>query len=116
MGSQFSKIIGENMKKVTSLAFAALLGLSVATTAAVADAAIGQKVYSQVFKDKCGMTGTKFAASHTQDEWQDLLDSGKFAEEMAGMCGGTAVPEKFVPHLFDFAHMYASDSGNVPSC
>lgn len=106
------------MKKVTTLAMAALLGLSVAATSAVADANIGQKVYSQMFKDKCGMTGTKFAAAHSQAEWEDILDAGEFAQEMIDLCGGNidAVPEKFVPHLFDFAHKYANDSGNVPSC
>jgi hypothetical protein len=109
---------GDIMKKVTKLAVAALLGLGVATTQAVADPAIGQKVYSQMFSKPCGMTGTKFAASHTQVEWEDIMAAGQFAQEMIEICGGNidAVPEKFVPHLYDFAHMYASDSGNVPSC
>ncbi|MGM0624225.1 MAG: cytochrome C [Campylobacterota bacterium] len=106
------------MKKVTKLAMAALLGLGVASTQAVADPDIGQKVYSQMFADPCGMTGTKFAAAHTQIEWEDIFADGLFEETMIDLCGGNvdAVPEKFQQHLYDFAHKYASDSGNVPSC
>ena len=105
------------MRKITSLAMAALLGLSITATTAMADAAVGQKVYSQVFKAKCGFTGTKFAAEHSQDEWQEIYDAGEFGDEMSRMCPDVdAVPEKFQKHLFDFAYKYANDSGNVPSC
>ncbi|MGM0532858.1 MAG: cytochrome C [Campylobacterota bacterium] len=84
---------------------------------ASADADVGQKVYSQVFKDKCQMSGTKFAAAHSQDEWQEIMDAGNFGSQMAAMCPDVqTVPQKFQKHLFDFAYKYANDSGNVPSC
>lgn len=102
------------MKK-TIIGFLISLGL---VTSLSADANIGQKVYSQMFKDKCEMSGTKFAASYSQNEWQDILDSGEFEATMKELCNDNidAVPQKFVPHLFDFVHKYANDSGNVPSC
>ena len=98
---------------------AAFFGLSVMATSAVADQSdIGQRVYLQMFADACGMNGTRFAAQHTQIEWEDILEDGLFEERMIEICGGNieAVPERFIPALFDFAHKYASDSGNVPSC
>jgi len=103
------------MKKVVVVGFFLAIGL---VSSLSADDAIGQKVYSQMFKDKCGMSGTKFAASHTQNDWQEILDAGEFESEMKTLCNDNidAVPPKFVPHLFDFVHKYASDSGNVPSC
>jgi len=107
------------MKKVTTLAMAALLGLSVAATSAMADQAdIGQRVYLQAFADACGMNGTKFAAQHSQVEWEEILEDGLFESRMIEICGGNieAVPERFIPALFDFVHKYANDSGNVPSC
>ncbi len=101
------------MKKTVLTALtAALLAVG-----ASADADVGQKVYSQVFKDKCEMSGTKFAASHSQDEWQEIMNEGGFGTAMAKLCPGVdAVPKKFQKHLFDFAYKYANDSGNVPSC
>jgi hypothetical protein len=105
----------EQIMKKTVVAFFLAIGL---VSSLSADVAIGQKVYSQMFKDKCGISGTKFAASHTQNEWKDILDAGEFESQMKTLCNGNidAVPPKFIPHLFDFAHEYASDSGNVPSC
>jgi len=101
------------MKKMMITAAAAV----VLALGASADADVGQKVYSQVFKSKCQMSGTKFAASHSQDEWQSIMDRGGFGKEMATLCPDVdAVPKKFEKHLFDFAHKYANDSGNVPSC
>lgn len=80
-----------------------------------------QKAYLKQCK-KCHGNGTKGAAMKTQAEWD-----AAFADDNAGFKAwhkGTkgekyANGKKFKkssPHLRDFLHEYASDSGNVPSC
>ncbi len=106
------------MTKMTKLAVAALLGLAVFSTTASADATKGQKLYMKKMKATCGFSGAKFAAKHTQDEWTDIKEAGKFVDEAEKLCPGVKakVKDKYVPHIYDFAHKFASDSGNVPSC
>ena len=104
------------MTKFTKLALAALLGLAVFSTTASADVKKGQKLYMKKMKAACGFTGAKFAAKHTQDEWEAIKGAGKFAEEAAKICPGVKLKDKYIPHLYDFSYEYASDSGNVPSC
>lgn len=104
------------MKNVMKLATAALLGVAVLSTTATADVKKGQKLYMKKMKAACGFSGAKFAQKHTQDEWEEINGAGKFAEEAAKICPGLKLKEKYVPHVYDFAYEYASDSGNVPSC
>ncbi len=104
------------MTKFTKLAVAALLGLAVVSTTASADAAKGQKLYSKKLKKACGINGAKFAAKHTQDEWEKIKGAGKFSDEVANICHGAKLKSKYESHIYDFAYKFASDSGNVPSC
>ena len=104
------------MKNVMKLATAALLGVAVLSTTATADVKKGQKLYMKKMKAACGFSGAKFAQKHTQDEWEAINGAGKFAEEAAKICPGLKLKDKWVPHIYDFAYEYASDSGNVPSC
>ena len=104
------------MKNVMKFATAALLGVAVLSTTATADVKKGQKLYMKKMKAACGFSGAKFAQKHTQDEWEAINGAGKFAEEAAKICPGLKLKDKWVPHIYDFAYEYASDSGNVPSC
>jgi Spy/CpxP family protein refolding chaperone len=104
------------MTKFTRLALVALLGIGFMTVTASADSAKGQKIYSKKLKKTCGMDGGKFSAKHTQDEWEAINEQGKMADEIAKICGGAKVKDKYIPDLYDFAKEFASDSGNVPSC
>jgi hypothetical protein len=104
------------MKNVMKLATAALLGVAVLSTTASADVKKGQKLYMKKMKAACGFSGAKFAQKHTQDEWEEINGAGKFAEEAAKICPGVKLKDSYVPHIYDFAYEYASDSGNVPSC
>jgi len=104
------------MTKMTKLVVTALLGLAVFSTTASADAGKGQKLYMKKMKASCGFSGAKFAAKHTQGEWESIKGAGKFAEEAATLCPGLELKDKYVPHIYDFSYEYASDSGNVPSC
>ncbi len=95
------------------------LVLGVAATSLSADAVKGQKLFSKILKDPCGMTGAKFAAKHTQDEWKELKTSGKFEAEVIKICpnvkAGDLSPSA-IENIIDFSIEFASDSGNVPSC
>ena len=95
------------------------LVLGVAATSLSADAVKGQKLFSKLLKEPCGMTGAKFAAKHTQDEWKELKASGKFEAEVIKICpnvkAGDLSPSA-IENIIDFSIEFASDSGNVPSC
>lgn len=98
------------------LAVAALLGVAVLSTTASADAEKGKKIYMKKLKGACGFSGAKFAAKHTQDEWEAINTAGKFGEEVTKICPKAKLDSKFEKDVYDFAYEYASDSGNVPSC
>lgn len=111
------------MTSFSKVTMAALLGLSVLSTSAYADAAKGQKVYQKKLKEVCGKTGAVFAASHTQMEWENAKNEGTLTELMLQECpAGKAFLEsdkfqnKYKSHLYDFVYDFASDSGNIPSC
>lgn len=105
------------MTKFTKLALAAIFALAVVSTTASADVAKGQKLYSKKLKGACGFTGAKFAAKHTQDEWQEIKDAGKLGDEIKTLCPKLkSYKDKWDTHVYDFIYEYASDSGNVPSC
>jgi len=104
------------MTKMTKVALAALLGFAVLSTTASADAGKGKKLYMKKMKASCGFSGAKFAAKHTQGEWEKIKGAGKFSAEATKLCPGVKLKDKYVDPIYDFAYEYASDSGNVPSC
>ncbi len=109
------------IKKTTSVLLSSIVALGMLSTAANADIKKGQKAYLKTCK-KCHGNGTKGAAMHTQDEWEELFeDNGKLIiEKHAGDKSEAFFKgEKFqglAPDLKDFLYEYGSDSGNVPSC
>ena len=105
--------------KLLKVIMAGTLALGIATSSLSADAVKGQKLYSKLLKDPCGMTGAKFAAKHSQEEWKALKESGKFEEEVIKICPNVKagdIKDSVQEHIIDFAVEFASDSGNVPSC
>ena len=105
------------MKKITKIALAATLLLTLGATTASADSAKGQKLFAKKLKKSCGMTGAAMAAKHSQSEWEDVKDD--LAKEIKHICPNVkdkALKDKYMNHYFDFFHNYANDSGNVPSC
>lgn len=111
------------MKKLFKLLLASMMVAGLAVSTASADPVKGQKYFLKLFKPHLGYNGTKFAALHTQAEWEDIFanDGAKFKEEfgvndsLKSFMSGDKWP-KVMPHIKDFAVKYASDSGNVPSC
>ncbi len=113
------------MTKLIKVAAASLIVAGLFATTASADAATGQKYYLKTMKKFTGFNGVKFAAMYSQAEWEDRFANGgegfikEFSEkfpDMANFLSGDTFKEKIMPHIKDFAIMYANDSGNVPSC
>jgi len=103
------------MTRLINIVATLFLFLSFLSVTAVADVQKGKKLYIQKLKPICKISGSDFAAKHSQDEWEEIYDAGKFNQEIKDICG-TTIEEKFLPHIYDFAYEYANDSGNVPSC
>lgn len=98
-----------------------VLAMLISITSAQADVKKGQKAYLKQCK-KCHGNGTKGSSMKTQDEWAAAFenDGALFKKWHAGTKGEKYTKSKkftkYAPHLKDFLHKYASDSGNVPSC
>lgn len=105
-----------NMNKITKLSVAALLGMAILSSGASADIKKGQKIYLKKLKAKCGFSGAKFAHKHTQDEWENIKEAGKFGAEVTKICPKAKLKPKYENDVYDFSYEYAKDSGNVPSC
>lgn len=106
------------MTKLLKLAIASALVMGVGASTLSADAAKGQKIYSKFLKGPCDMTGAKFAAKHSQDEW-DAVKGAKFEAEVIKICPKVKpglLNASQLENIFDFSKAYANDSGNVPSC
>jgi len=107
------------MNKIVKIALGAAIILSLGATVASADAAKGQKLYSKKLKKACGFSGAVFAGKHTQDEWSDIQEGGKMGDEIKSLCPSVedkSLKSKYLKDYYDFAHDFANDSGNVPSC
>ncbi len=72
--------------KLLKIALASSLILGLSTTAVFADANKGQKLFVKKYKNDCGFSGDKFAAKHSQDEWEEIMEAGKFKEELLKIC------------------------------
>ena len=103
-------------KKLLTQLFAVVVGVSFVSTTSFAGVAKGQKIYLKFLKRPCGINGGEMAKKHTQAEWKALQEAGKINEELTKLCpDAKPINDRYVPHVYDFLHNYASDSGNVPS-
>jgi hypothetical protein len=110
------------MNLMTKVAVTAILGVSVLSTSAFADAEKGKKLYQKNLKETCGVTGGVFAAKFKQADWDKAYKAGTLNKKMTEACpAGKAYFEsdkfkKIEEHYHDFVHDFAKDSGNIPSC
>ena len=105
--------------KLSKIIMVGALALGLTSTALFADSVKGQKLYSKLLKDPCAMNGAKFAAKHTQEEWKQMKESGKFKSEIVKICPNVKaddLSDSVIENVYDFSFDFASDSGNVPSC
>jgi hypothetical protein len=91
--------------------------LALTSTVASANINKGQKLFIKKLKPDCGFTGAVMASKHSQAEWTAIGNGAKLEAEIKKQCPKVEkVKGKYLPHLFDFFHEFANDSGNVPSC
>jgi len=104
------------MNAIHKFVITLFLGLMIFSTSSSANVKKGQKIYLKKLKAPCGMNGAEFAHKHTQDQWEQLQEAGKFRAEVKKFCPKSKLKAKYAPHVYDFVYEYASDSGIVPSC
>jgi DNA-binding ferritin-like protein len=111
------------MKMIKNLILVMMLAFLGASTLQ-ADVAKGQKVYLKKFKSQFDLNGAKFAALHSQGEWEELFKDNaagfikEFSERFPGAAAYLSNPKTLdkIILIKDFVIEYANDSGNVPSC
>ena len=105
-----------NMKNLTKLAVAALLGLAIlSTTASAGSITKGQKIYTKKIKGQCGdKIATDFTKVMKQKEWEKVFKDGKFEAKVKELCPNMSkYKEKWTEDLFEFAHEYAADGEDM---
>jgi len=109
------------MIRSASFFLTTIIFMGVICVNASADVAKGQKWYTKNCKD-CHGSGSKGAALHTQDEWDELFakEGKKIIQKHIGTkaepyFNGDDFKDK-AQHIRDFLFEYGSDSGNVPAC
>jgi hypothetical protein len=105
--------------KLLKIILASSLLLGVVSTSLSADAVKGQKLFTKFLKGPCDMTGAKFAAKHSQEEWKQINEAGKFEAEVIKICPNVKagdLSKSIQDNIIEFSIEFANDSGNVPSC
>ncbi len=96
----------------------ALMVVGSVPTCTFANAKKGQKIFKRKFRKKCGFSGVRFARNHTQDEWEEIWEEGRFPEEAKRICPRLKlkkIKKSWWKHVYDFSYKYAKD-GVVPKC
>lgn len=105
------------MKKILTILIFATFAFGLVASPTFADTNKGQKIFIKKMKKPCGMNGGEMAKKHTQAEWQAINDAGELNNELLKECpDAKPLKDSYLPHVYDFLHNYASDSGNVPAC
>ena len=106
------------MKKVVVVLALAMFTIMSMPSIASAGATKGQKIFKKKFRKKCRFSGVRFARHHTQGEWEEIYDDGKFPKEAKKICPRLKL-KKIKPswweHIYEFSYTYAKD-GKVPKC
>lgn len=78
---------------------------------------VGLKLYKSQIKSDCHFTDElELSSKHSQDEWQEIAQSGKFRDEISQICSGldTSIKDSWLTNLYQFVYENANDSGTVP--
>ena len=79
----------------------------------------GKKLFIAKLKKKCKpLKIKKLTQAHTQKEWKEIIESGRFEEELMKLCPDYKpgiFTEKQLADLGDAVINYAKDSYNIPS-
>ncbi len=106
------------MKQIIRIICVGIMLNTVVPSMALAGVKEGQKIFKKKFRKKCRFSGVRFARHHTQAEWEDIYDDGKFPSEAKKICPGLKL-NKIKPtwwkHVYEFSYTYAKD-GKIPKC
>ena len=97
------------------LAIILLISVMFFSTNSLADVEKGQKIYLKTLYLSCGMSGAGFARQHSQNEWEQFYEAGKFEAEVTRLCPRAKIDQKNVSDIYDFVYYYAKGSGKVPN-
>ena len=77
----------------------------------------GERIFIKYFQKNCEQSAISFAAAHSQDEWEVIVQAGEFENEVLKLCPNVkkSYKKRWSPHLYQFVYEYANDSGNIPS-
>lgn len=106
----------KRLMAVLTLAAFMMVGTS---TVASASVATGQKIFKKKLRKYCGFSGVRFARLHSQDEWEEIYDSGKFINETKRLCPQldiTKIKKPWWKELYDFTYEYGTGGSHVPKC
>ncbi len=80
------------------------------------DVTKGKIIFSKYIRFACGISNYEFAIVHTQDEWEDIAEAGKFKDEIFKICPKLKkiYKDEWSADLYQFLYNYAIDSGNIP--
>ncbi len=75
----------------------------------------GHKIFQKYLQQPCQMSAKTFAAKHTQDEWEEIAESGALKEYIIQLCPDIkgVYQEKWSDDLYQFFYKYAYDSDNL---
>jgi hypothetical protein len=85
------------------------------TDMSMGDAVKGKEIFVNRIKFYCDISDDEFLPIHTQDEWEAIVQAGKFKEEILEICPKLKdiYKDKWSADLYQFFYEYASDSGNI---
>jgi len=114
-----NNIKGTSMKKM--LVVLSLLMFTGLSTEVMARTQLekGQKIFKKKFRKYCGFSGVRFARKHTQDEWEEIWDDGKFQEETKKICPKIKlkkIKKSWWKPVYEFTHEYGQGGSHVPHC
>ncbi len=77
----------------------------------------GERIFIKHFQRNCEQSAISFAAVHSQDEWEVIVQAGEFENEVLKICPNVKknYKKRWSPNLYQFVYEYANDSGNIPS-
>ena len=72
----------------------------------------GEEIFTKNLKKSCQTTSYKFATNYSQDEWEEIAESGRFREVVFKLCRNIRAfyQDSWSPDLYQFAYEHASDS------
>lgn len=103
---------------IMALTLFVLITLGIPTISS-ADTVEGQNLFKKKMRKYCGFSGVHFARQHTQDEWKEIYDNGKFIEESVKLCPRLNIDKiKTIwwEDIYHFTHEYSVGGSHIPEC